>query len=62
MNPLAKPLQRRVNRLAHRQALQHESRIKAELTAQLVKARTDGGSFDALAEIIAKLEAVPFTG
>ena len=58
---LTKPMQSRVNRLAHRQALQHEQLIKSELTAQLVKARTDGASFDALAEMLAKLEAVPVT-
>lgn len=62
MQPLPKTISSRVNRLSHRQALQHEQRIKSELTAQLLKARLDGESFDALEEMLAKLEAVPFAG
>lgn len=62
MNPLPKTLQSRINRLAHRQALQYEQRIKSELTAQLLKARADGASFDALTALLDKLEAATPTG
>ena len=56
MQPLTKPLQSRINRLAHRQALGLEQRIKSELVAQLLKARTDGASFEVLAAMLDKLE------
>lgn len=59
---LTKPLQSRINRLAHRQALEHESRIKQELTQRLQQARTDGASFEVLTQILDELEAVPFAG
>lgn len=62
MNPLPKILQSRINRLAHRQALQHEQRIKSDLTQQLQKARIDGASFDDLTAILDKLEAAQPTG
>lgn len=57
-----KPLQSRINRLAHRQALQHEQRIKSELTAQLLKARTDGASVVELAAMLDKLEGAQPAG
>lgn len=57
MQSLSKHIQSRINRLAHRQALEHERRIKAELTAQLMKARTDGASFESLMALVDKLEA-----
>lgn len=57
MQPLTKTIQSRINRLAHRQALEHERRIRSELTTQLLKARTDGASFDALMALVDKLEA-----
>ena len=57
MRSLSKPIQSRINRYAHRQALEHERRIKAELTAQILKARTDGASFDDLVALVDKLEA-----
>ncbi len=62
MNTLAKPLQSRINRLAHRQALQHEQRIKSELTAKLQTARTDGASLAVLAAMLDKLEAATPAG
>lgn len=58
MIPLPKTLQSRINRLAHRQALRHEQRIKSEMIAQLLKARTEGASFDALMALLDKLEAL----
>jgi hypothetical protein len=58
MNPLTKPLQSRINRLAHRQALQHEQRIKSELTARLQTARTDGASLEVLTRLLDDLEGV----
>lgn len=57
MQPLTKPIQSRINRLAHRQALEHEQRIKSELTEQLLKARTNGASFEVLTAMLDKLEA-----
>lgn len=62
MQPLTKPIQSRINRLAHRQALEHESRIKSELTAQLLKARTDGASLDDLTAMLATLEGAQPAG
>lgn len=62
MQPLTKPIQSRINRLAHRQALEHENRIKSELMAQLLKARTDGASFDVLTAMLDKLEAAQPAG
>jgi hypothetical protein len=62
MQPLIKPLQSRINRLAHRQALQHEQRIKGELVAQLLKARTDGASFEDLTAMLDKMEGAQPAG
>lgn len=62
MIPLPKTLQSRINRLAHSQALHEERRIKSELMAQLMKARTEGASFDDLAAILDKLEAAQPAG
>lgn len=59
---LTKPIQSRINRLAHRQALQHEQRIKSELVAQLLKARIDGASVVELAAMLDKLEAATPAG
>ena len=55
--PLAGPLRARINRLAHLQALQHETRLKALLLEQVQAARNGGASFDELAAMVAKLEA-----
>lgn len=57
--PLTGPLRARINRLAHSQALQHETRLKASLLAQVQIARDGGASFDELAAMVAKLEAAP---
>lgn len=57
--PLAGPLRARINRLAHSQALQHETRLKASLLEQVQTARDGGASFDELAAMVAKLEAAP---
>lgn len=59
MNPLTKPLQSRINRLAHRQALQHESRIKSELMERLQIARETGATFEVLTRILDDLEGLP---
>lgn len=59
---LTKPLQSRINRLAHRQALEHEQRIKSDLVAQLLKARTDGASFEAMTAMMDKLEGATPAG
>jgi len=59
MNPLTKPIQSRINRLAHRQALQHEQRIKSELMERLQNARTDGASLEVLTRLLDELESVP---
>ena len=56
MNPLPKTLQSRINRLAHRQALKHEQRIKSDLTQQLQQARIEGASFDDLTRTLDVLE------
>ena len=55
--PLAGPLRTRINRLAHAQALQHETRLKASLLEQVQSARDSGASFDELAALVANLEA-----
>ena len=57
--PLVGPLRARINRLAHAQALQHETRLKASLLVQVQAARDGGASFDELAALVAKLEAEP---
>lgn len=57
--PLQGPLRARINRLAHRQALQHETRLRASLLAQVQTARDNGATFDELAALVDKLEAVP---
>ena len=62
MQPLAKPLQTRINRLAHRFATQQEQIIKSELLGQLQTARKDGASFDDLTRMLDELEAVPSDG
>ena len=55
--PLAGPLRARINRLAHAQALQHETRLKASLLEQVQTARDGGASFNELAALVANLEA-----
>ena len=55
--PLTGPLRARINRLAHAQALHHETRLKALLLEQVQAARDGGASFDELAALVAKLEA-----
>ena len=55
--PLAGPLRARINRLAHAQALQHETRLKASLLEQIQSARDSGASFAELAALVANLEA-----
>ena len=62
MQPLTKPLQTRVNRLAHRFATQQEPRIKSELIERLQTARKGGASFDDLTRMLDELETVPFAG
>lgn len=62
MQPLTKPLQTRVNRLAHRIATQQEPRIKYELIERLQTARKGGASFDDLTRMLDELETVPFAG
>lgn len=62
MQPFTKPLQTRINRLAHSFAAQQEPRIKSELIEQLQAARKAGASFDDLTRMLDKLEAVPFDG
>ena len=57
--PLAGPLRARINRLAHAQALHHETRLRASLLKQVQTARNDGASFDELAALVAGLEAAP---
>ena len=57
--PLAGPLRVRINRLAHAQALQHETRLKASLLEQVQNARDIGASFDELAALVDTLEAAP---
>ena len=57
--PLAGPLRTRINRLAHAQALHHETHLKALLLEQVQAARDGGASFDELAALVAELEAEP---
>ena len=57
--PLAGPLRARINRLAHSQALQHETRLKALLLEQVQTARDGGGSFADLAALVDSMEAAP---
>lgn len=59
MQPLSKPLQTRVNRLAHRFAAQQESRIKSELIEQLQAARKNGATLDDLTRMLDELEGQP---
>ena len=57
--PLAGPLRARINRLAHAQALQHETRLKASLLEHVQSARDSGASFRELAALVDTLEAAP---
>ena len=57
--PLTGPLRARINGLAHANALQHETRLRASLIKQVQTARDDGASFDELAALVAGLEAAP---
>ena len=57
--PLTGPLRALINRLAHAQALHHETRLKASLLEQVQTARDGGASFDELAALVANLEAAP---
>lgn len=59
MKPLTKPLQTRVNRLAHRFATQQEPRIKSELIEQLRAARKAGATLDDLTRMLDELEGQP---
>lgn len=59
MNPLPKALQSRINRLAHRQALRNEFRIKSDLMAQIQIAREAGATFEVLTRILDELEGLP---
>ena len=56
---LTGPLRARINRLAHAQALQHETRLRASLLVQVQAARDGGASFNELAAMVAKLEGEP---
>lgn len=62
MQPLTKTLQSHINKLAHRQALEHEQRIKSELTQRLQQARTDGASVHDLGAMLDKLEGAAPAG
>lgn len=57
MKPLTKPIQTRVNRLAHRIATQQEPRIKSELIMQLQAARKDGATLDDLSKLLDAMES-----
>ncbi|MDO9013562.1 MAG: hypothetical protein Q7U84_02140 [Polynucleobacter sp.] len=54
---LTKPLQTRINRLAHRFATQQEPRIKSELIEQLQAARRDGATLDDLSKLLDAMES-----
>lgn len=56
MQSLSKPIQSKINRLAHRQAIEFEKRTKSELTTQILKARTDGATFDNLTALLDQME------
>lgn len=60
MQPLAKPLQTRINRLAHRFATQQEPRIKSELIEQLQAARKAGATLDDLSKLLDAMESSAF--
>lgn len=57
MKPLTKPLQTRINRLAHRIATQQEPRIKSELIEQLQAARKTGATLDDLSKLLDAMES-----
>ena len=57
--PLTGPLRVRINRLAHAQALQHETHLKALLMEQVQDARDGGASFAELAALVDRLAAEP---
>lgn len=59
--PIPKPLQSRVNRLAHRIAIHHEPRIKSELLERLRSAREAGASVEDLARLLDDIERQPYT-
>ena len=57
--PLAAPLRSRINRLAHSQALHHETRLKASIMEQLLTARDAGASFVEISALLDAMEAAP---
>lgn len=57
MKLLTKPLQTRINRLAHRIATQQEPRIKSELIEQLQAARKAGATLDDLSKLLDAIES-----
>ena len=57
MQTLTKSLQSRINRFAHRQALEYEKRTRAALLARLQNARDAGASFEVLSRLLDELEA-----
>ena len=57
--PLTGALRVRINRLAHAQALQHETHLKALLLEQVQAARDGGASFAELAALVDRLAAEP---
>ena len=54
--PLAGPLRARINKLAHSQALLHETRLKASLLEQVQAARDGGASFNELTALVTGFE------
>ena len=56
---LAGHLRARINRIAHTQALQQETRVKAVLADHVQNASDSGASFDETAALVDKLEAAP---
>lgn len=50
--PIAGPLRQRINRLAHKQALEIESRLRDAMLQQVQSARDAGAGYDQLAAMV----------
>lgn len=59
MANLQKEIRQRINRLAHRQALQYENEARNSLLAHLKEIADSGATLNKLSQTLAKIEAQP---
>lgn len=54
--PLPRHIREKINRLAHMDAMRHETETKADLTRRLLEARAAGG-FEGIAPALSQIES-----